>query len=177
MWRDEWNESESIRNSFSYIIRIYKILFLFIPWQIKCNMRNLKNEINIQIYIFLGERKTRVILKFHERKELQCGEYLNGVSKIFGLGLLCIHDLAWIFWSYLQSYLHDNIVKCFKISESARKRMTMSHSVTIRTQTVTSSSTAVIINTGYLKTWSGLFKLFELVSSHIRNISRYTLYN
>ncbi|XP_003695105.1 uncharacterized protein LOC100865919 [Apis florea] len=40
--------------------------------------------------------------------------------------------------------------------------MTMSHSVTIRTQTVTSSSTAVIINTGYLKTWSGLFKLFEL---------------
>ncbi|CAK9812324.1 hypothetical protein ANTPLA_LOCUS7346 [Anthophora plagiata] len=38
----------------------------------------------------------------------------------------------------------------------------MSHSVTIRTQTVTSSSTAVIINTGYLKTWSGVFKLFEL---------------
>lgn len=46
----------------------------------------------------------------------------------------------------------------------------MSHSVTIRTQTVTSSSTAVIINTGYLKTWSGSFKLFELVSSYIRNI-------
>lgn len=43
----------------------------------------------------------------------------------------------------------------------------MSHSVTIRTQTVTSSSTAVIINTGYLKTWSGSFKLFELVSSYI----------
>ncbi|XP_043791597.1 uncharacterized protein LOC122714374 [Apis laboriosa] len=39
----------------------------------------------------------------------------------------------------------------------------MSHSVTIRTQTVTSSSTAVIINTGYLRTWSGSFKLFELI--------------
>ncbi|KOX80445.1 hypothetical protein WN51_12928 [Melipona quadrifasciata] len=40
--------------------------------------------------------------------------------------------------------------------------MTMSHSVTIRTQTVTSSSTAIIVNTGYLKSWSGLFKLLEL---------------
>lgn len=40
----------------------------------------------------------------------------------------------------------------------------MSHSVTIRTQTVTSSSTAVIINSGYLKTWSGLVKLLQLVS-------------
>lgn len=49
----------------------------------------------------------------------------------------------------------------------------MSHSVTIRTQTVTSSSTAVIINTGYLKTWSGSFKLFELVSSYITNIYIY----
>lgn len=38
----------------------------------------------------------------------------------------------------------------------------MSHSVTIRTQTVTSSSTAIIVNTGYLKSWSGLFKLLEL---------------
>ena len=38
----------------------------------------------------------------------------------------------------------------------------MSHSVTIRTQTVTSSSTAVIINSGYLKTWSGLVKLLQL---------------
>ncbi|XP_017766811.1 PREDICTED: uncharacterized protein LOC108555581 [Eufriesea mexicana] len=38
----------------------------------------------------------------------------------------------------------------------------MSHSVTIRTQTVTSSSTAVLINTGYLKTWSGLFKTLQL---------------
>ena len=40
--------------------------------------------------------------------------------------------------------------------------MTMSHSVTIRTQTVTSSSTSVIINTGYLKTWGGLFKLLHV---------------
>lgn len=40
--------------------------------------------------------------------------------------------------------------------------MTMSHLVTIRTQTVTSSSTAIVINTGYLKTWSGLLKLLEV---------------
>ncbi|XP_076749245.1 uncharacterized protein LOC143422468 [Xylocopa sonorina] len=40
--------------------------------------------------------------------------------------------------------------------------MTMSHSVTIRTQTMTTSSTAVVINTGYLKTWSGIFKVLEL---------------
>ncbi|XP_012142697.1 uncharacterized protein LOC100881243 [Megachile rotundata] len=40
--------------------------------------------------------------------------------------------------------------------------MTMSHSVTIRTQTVTSGSTAIIVNTGYLKTWSGLLKLLEV---------------
>lgn len=38
----------------------------------------------------------------------------------------------------------------------------MSHSVTIRTQTVTSSSSAIIINTGYLKSWSGLLKVLEL---------------
>lgn len=38
----------------------------------------------------------------------------------------------------------------------------MSHSVTIRTQTVTSSSSAIIINTGYLKTWSGILKLLQL---------------
>ncbi|XP_011700413.1 PREDICTED: uncharacterized protein LOC105457447 isoform X1 [Wasmannia auropunctata] len=37
----------------------------------------------------------------------------------------------------------------------------MSHSVTIRTQTVTSSST-IVINTGYLKTWSGILKLLQL---------------
>ncbi|KOC66584.1 hypothetical protein WH47_08977 [Habropoda laboriosa] len=40
--------------------------------------------------------------------------------------------------------------------------MTMSQSVTIRTHTVTNSSTAVIINTGYLKTLGGLLKLFQL---------------
>jgi len=39
----------------------------------------------------------------------------------------------------------------------------MSHSVTIRTQTVTSSSSMIVINTGYLKTWSGILKLLELV--------------
>ncbi|XP_076180634.1 uncharacterized protein LOC143153398 [Ptiloglossa arizonensis] len=38
----------------------------------------------------------------------------------------------------------------------------MSHSVTIRTQTVSSSSTAVVINSGYLKTWSGVIKLLQL---------------
>ncbi|XP_015432401.1 PREDICTED: uncharacterized protein LOC107188598 [Dufourea novaeangliae] len=38
----------------------------------------------------------------------------------------------------------------------------MSHSVTIRTQTVTNNSTAVIINTGYLKTWTGLIKLLQV---------------
>ncbi|XP_076241948.1 uncharacterized protein LOC143183962 [Calliopsis andreniformis] len=38
----------------------------------------------------------------------------------------------------------------------------MSHTVTIRTQTVTSNATAVIINTGYLKTWSGVVKLLQL---------------
>lgn len=38
----------------------------------------------------------------------------------------------------------------------------MSHSVTIRTQTVTTSSTAIILNTGYLRTWSGILKLVEL---------------
>lgn len=38
----------------------------------------------------------------------------------------------------------------------------MSHSVTIRTQTMTTSSTAIIINSGYLKTWTGILKLLEL---------------
>ncbi|XP_078052026.1 uncharacterized protein LOC144478166 [Augochlora pura] len=38
----------------------------------------------------------------------------------------------------------------------------MSHSVTIRTHTVTTNSTAVMINTGYLKTWSGVIKLLQL---------------
>lgn len=82
-----------------FICHSYKqnlILFLFIAWQTKCNVRNSKNEINIQIYIFFEREKTRIILKFHEREEplVKCGEYLNGASKIFGLGLLCIHDLA-----------------------------------------------------------------------------------
>ncbi|XP_011161430.1 uncharacterized protein LOC105196963 [Solenopsis invicta] len=38
----------------------------------------------------------------------------------------------------------------------------MSHSVTIRTQTVTSSSSTIVINTGYLKTWSGILKLLQV---------------
>ncbi|XP_020285972.1 uncharacterized protein LOC109855785 [Pseudomyrmex gracilis] len=38
----------------------------------------------------------------------------------------------------------------------------MSHSVTIRTHTVTTSSSTIIINTGYMKTWSGILKLLEL---------------
>ncbi|EZA54096.1 hypothetical protein DMN91_000727 [Ooceraea biroi] len=38
----------------------------------------------------------------------------------------------------------------------------MSHSVTIRTQTVTSGSSAIIVNTSYLKTWSGVLKLLQL---------------
>ncbi|XP_011872186.1 PREDICTED: uncharacterized protein LOC105564440 [Vollenhovia emeryi] len=38
----------------------------------------------------------------------------------------------------------------------------MSHSVTIRTQTVTSSSATIVLNTGYLKTWSGILKLLQL---------------
>ncbi|XP_014475561.1 PREDICTED: uncharacterized protein LOC106744925 [Dinoponera quadriceps] len=38
----------------------------------------------------------------------------------------------------------------------------MSHSVTIRTQTVTTSSSTYYVNTGYLKTWSGICKLLQL---------------
>ncbi|KAL0108109.1 hypothetical protein PUN28_015008 [Cardiocondyla obscurior] len=38
----------------------------------------------------------------------------------------------------------------------------MSHTVTIRTQTVTSSSSTIVVNTGYLKTWSGILKLLQL---------------
>ncbi|XP_071635204.1 uncharacterized protein [Temnothorax longispinosus] len=38
----------------------------------------------------------------------------------------------------------------------------MSHSVTIRTQTVTSSSSTIVVNTGYLKTWSGILKLLQV---------------
>ncbi|XP_017891851.1 uncharacterized protein LOC108632063 [Ceratina calcarata] len=62
----------------------------------------------------------------------------------------------------------------------------MSHSVTIRThQTVTSSSTAIIINSGYLKTWSGILKLVQvalgavcvgIAADHITNHSRYNFF-
>ncbi|XP_011153138.1 uncharacterized protein LOC105191432 [Harpegnathos saltator] len=38
----------------------------------------------------------------------------------------------------------------------------MSHSVTIRTQTVTTSSSAYYINSGYLRTWGGICKLIQL---------------
>ncbi|XP_076285525.1 uncharacterized protein LOC143211587 [Lasioglossum baleicum] len=38
----------------------------------------------------------------------------------------------------------------------------MAHTVTIRTQTVTSNSTAIVINSGYLKTWGGAIKLLQL---------------
>ncbi|CAL1686386.1 unnamed protein product [Lasius platythorax] len=38
----------------------------------------------------------------------------------------------------------------------------MSHSVTIRTQTVTTGSSTIVINTGYLKTWSGILKFLQL---------------
>ncbi|XP_077271683.1 uncharacterized protein LOC143902555 [Temnothorax americanus] len=38
----------------------------------------------------------------------------------------------------------------------------MSHSVTIRTQTVTSSSSTIVINTDYLKTWCGILKLLQV---------------
>ncbi|XP_012543295.1 uncharacterized protein LOC105840780 [Monomorium pharaonis] len=38
----------------------------------------------------------------------------------------------------------------------------MSHTVTIRTQTVTSSSSTIVLNTGYLKTWSGILKLLQV---------------
>ncbi|XP_029671613.1 uncharacterized protein LOC115240540 [Formica exsecta] len=38
----------------------------------------------------------------------------------------------------------------------------MSHSVTIRTQTVTASSSTIVINTGYLKSWSGILKFLQL---------------
>ncbi|XP_072767885.1 uncharacterized protein [Anoplolepis gracilipes] len=38
----------------------------------------------------------------------------------------------------------------------------MSHSVTIRTQTVTTSSSTIVVNTGYLKSWSGILKFLQL---------------
>ncbi|XP_023289239.1 uncharacterized protein LOC105700998 isoform X2 [Orussus abietinus] len=39
----------------------------------------------------------------------------------------------------------------------------MSHSVTIRTATVTTSTSAIIINTGYFKSLSGIVKLLQLI--------------
>ncbi|XP_025266998.1 uncharacterized protein LOC112637059 [Camponotus floridanus] len=38
----------------------------------------------------------------------------------------------------------------------------MSHSVTIRTQTMTTSSSMIVINTGYLKSWNGILKFLQL---------------
>ncbi|XP_011633928.1 uncharacterized protein LOC105425072 isoform X2 [Pogonomyrmex barbatus] len=38
----------------------------------------------------------------------------------------------------------------------------MSHSVMIRTQTVTTNASTIVINTSYLKTWSGILKLLQL---------------
>lgn len=43
----------------------------------------------------------------------------------------------------------------------------MSHSVIIRTQTVTTNSSAIVINTGYIKTWSGILKFLQLVRIEI----------
>ncbi|CAG9819453.1 unnamed protein product [Phaedon cochleariae] len=39
----------------------------------------------------------------------------------------------------------------------------MSHSVTITRTTTTSTTSAIILNTGYLKTWPGILKLAELI--------------
>ncbi|KYN39843.1 hypothetical protein ALC56_05610 [Trachymyrmex septentrionalis] len=38
----------------------------------------------------------------------------------------------------------------------------MSRSMTIRSQTVVTRSTAIVINTGYLKSWSGFLKMLQL---------------
>ncbi|XP_029169283.1 uncharacterized protein LOC114939207 isoform X3 [Nylanderia fulva] len=38
----------------------------------------------------------------------------------------------------------------------------MAHSVTIRTQTVTTSSSTIVVNTGYLKSWNGILKVLQL---------------
>ncbi|CAA9999935.1 unnamed protein product [Nesidiocoris tenuis] len=43
----------------------------------------------------------------------------------------------------------------------------MSHSVTVTRMTTTSTSTAIIVNTGFLKTASGLLKLFETIIAAI----------
>ncbi|KAF7990423.1 hypothetical protein HCN44_000228 [Aphidius gifuensis] len=39
----------------------------------------------------------------------------------------------------------------------------MSHTVTVRTATVTTSTSAIIINTGFMKTYRGALKLLELI--------------
>lgn len=45
-----------------------------------------------------------------------------------------------------------------------RSRAKMSHSVTItRTTTSTTNTSYIVLNTGYLKTFPGILKLFELV--------------
>ena len=99
-----------------------------------------------------------------------CWWNVGYASKISVLGLLSVQGLPWTFKYIFRScvffsFSPDNY-NCVILSkfQRAKKEMTMSHSVTIRTQTVTSSSTAIIVNTGYLKSWSGLFKLLELVS-------------
>lgn len=45
----------------------------------------------------------------------------------------------------------------------------MSHTVTVRTATVTTSTSAIIINTGFMKTYRGALKLLELVNLFINN--------
>lgn len=39
----------------------------------------------------------------------------------------------------------------------------MAHSVTIRTQTVRTNSSAIVMNTGYLQSWSGVLRLLQLI--------------
>ena len=99
--------------------------------------------------------------------ERACWWNVGYASRISVLGLLSLQGLPWKFKYVFRScfFFTRRLQLCdsFKF-QRAKKEMTMSHSVTIRTQTVTSSSTAIIVNTGYLKSWSGLFKLLELVS-------------
>lgn len=39
----------------------------------------------------------------------------------------------------------------------------MSHTVTVRTTTTTASTSAIIINTGYIRTWNGILKFLETI--------------
>ncbi|XP_023235396.1 plasmolipin-like [Centruroides sculpturatus] len=39
----------------------------------------------------------------------------------------------------------------------------MSHTVTVRTTTTTASTSAIIVNTGFIRTWNGILKLFETI--------------